>query len=99
MGLGFGLWHPDGIRLLVNTIGGVQVWVIPALDKCVVHALSPANLRPETRTDADRADVLPPRRLATVIDQTTDADGFIWWQLDNDLWVRSDVVEETGRCF
>jgi hypothetical protein len=37
--------------------------------------------------------------MALVTDQTLDADNFVWWQLDNELWVRSDVVEETGRCF
>lgn len=99
LGLGTAQWNPDGVRLLVNTAFGVQVWIIPPQDRCVVHALAPANLRPEPRTDANRADILPPRRLAFVIDQKLDADNFIWWQLDNELWVRSDVVEETGRCF
>ena len=98
-GLGYGIWNADGIRLLVETAFGVQVWIIPPQDKCVVHALSPANLRPEPNTDSTRADILPPHRLAMVIDHITDADGFIWWQLDKDFWVRSDVVEETGRCF
>lgn len=98
-GLGYGLWNADGVRLLVETAFGVQVWIIPPQDRCVVHALSPANLRPEPRIDAERADVLHPHRLATVTDKATDADGIIWWKLDNNLWVRSDVVEETGRCF
>ena len=28
----------------------------------------------------------------------TGADGFLWWHLDDDAWVRSDVVEAKGGC-
>ncbi|MEO8612278.1 MAG: hypothetical protein ABI690_30565 [Chloroflexota bacterium] len=98
-GLGYGRWNADGVRLLVISRASVQVWIIPPQDRCVVYALSSANLRPEPRADSNRSDILPPQRLATVIDHTIDADDFVWWQLENKLWVRSDVVEETGKCF
>lgn len=98
LGFGYGIWNPDGVRLLVQTAFGVQVWIIPPQDRCVVHTLSPTNMRAEPSTASERVDVLPPRRLISVTDQITGADDFLWWQLENGLWVRSDVVEETGRC-
>jgi WD40 repeat protein len=98
LGFGYGLWNPDGVRMLVESAFGVQVWLIPPPDRCVVHALAPANLRAEPDTDSPRVDVLLPRQLIAVSGQAVDADSFIWWQLENSLWVRSDVVEETGRC-
>jgi WD40 repeat protein len=99
LGLGYGIWNPDGVRLLVETAFGVQVWIIPPRDRCVVHTLAPTNLRAEPRTASDRVDVLLLRQLALVSNQTIGADDFIWWQLESGLWVRSDVVIETGRCF
>jgi hypothetical protein len=30
--------------------------------------------------------------------QATDAEGLIWWQLDDGNWDREDVVEEQGNC-
>ncbi|NLX08881.1 MAG: WD40 repeat domain-containing protein [Chloroflexi bacterium] len=98
LGLGTALWNPDGVRLLVDTAFGVQVWIIPPKDQCVIHALAPTNVRAGPSLDAGRVDVLPPRRIAYVTGQALGTDGFIWWQVADDLWVRSDVVEETGRC-
>lgn len=33
-----------------------------------------------------------------VTGKTRNTDGFIWWQISNDWWARSDVVDETGNC-
>lgn len=35
---------------------------------------------------------------ATAVGQAQGADGFIWWQLADGNWVRSDVVTEEGDC-
>jgi WD40 repeat protein len=98
LGLGHAYWNPDGVRLLARTAFGIQVWIIPSPDRCVVHALAPVNLRAEPSTESARVDVLPIRRLLPVIGQAVGADDFIWWQVADDLWVRSDVVEATGYC-
>lgn len=97
MGLGYGIWNPDGIRLLVETGAGVQVWIIPPQESCVVHALSPANVRADPLMDAERIGTLPPHRIATVRDNAEDDDQVMWWQVESG-WVRSDIVEETGDC-
>lgn len=96
--IGFALWNPDGIRLLVRSASGLQVWIIPPVDQCVVHALAPVNLRTEPRINAPRVEVLQPRRLMPVIAHAADDTGAVWWQLGPDRWVRSDIVEASGRC-
>jgi hypothetical protein len=96
--IGFALWNPDGIRLLVRSTSGLQVWIIPPMDQCVIYALAPVNLRAEPRIDAPRVEVLQPRRLLPVVGQATDDTGTVWWQLGDNRWVRSDVVEASGRC-
>ncbi|HRL13293.1 MAG TPA: hypothetical protein PKX07_15525, partial [Aggregatilineales bacterium] len=95
---GFALWNPDGIRLLVRSASGLQVWIIPPVDQCVIHTLAPTNLRSEPRIDAAHVEVLQPRRLLPVVGQAADDTGAVWWQLGPDRWVRSDVVEASGRC-
>ncbi|KXK24277.1 MAG: hypothetical protein UZ15_CFX003000333, partial [Chloroflexi bacterium OLB15] len=30
--------------------------------------------------------------------QAIGADGFVWWRLGEGVWMRSDVVDETGDC-
>lgn len=65
---------------------------------CMVNSDSGANLRSGPGTDFSRAGQLPAIHLQSVIGQTTGSDGFVWWQLEDDSWVRSDVVEEVGDC-
>lgn len=65
---------------------------------CLVNSDNGANLRSGPGTDFSRAGQLPAIQLQSVIGQTTGAGGFVWWQLEDDSWVRSDVVEEVGDC-
>jgi hypothetical protein len=30
--------------------------------------------------------------------QSTSDDGFVWWQLDDESWVRDDVINALGDC-
>jgi WD40 repeat protein len=96
--IGFAVWNPDGIRLLVRSASGLQVWIIPPVDQCVIHTRAAVNLRTEPRIDAPRVEVLQPRRLLPVVGQAIDDTGAVWWQLGDNRWVRSDVVEVSGRC-
>ena len=56
------------------------------------------NMRSEPSTDSDVGGTLAPGETATVIGQTEDADGFKWWELENSLWVREDVVNAGDVC-
>lgn len=65
---------------------------------CMVNSESGANLRSGPGTDFNRAGQLPSVQLQSVIGRATGSDGFVWWQLEDENWVRSDVVEAIGDC-
>lgn len=65
---------------------------------CTVSTASGANQRSGPGTDFDLAGTLSAGVNASVDGQATGADGFVWWRLGEGVWVRSDVVDETGNC-
>jgi uncharacterized protein YraI len=65
---------------------------------CTVSAVSNVNQRSQPSTSAAVAGTLQAGQSASVIGQVTDAAGFVWWQLGENVWVRSDVVTSGGDC-
>jgi hypothetical protein len=65
---------------------------------CMAGSQSGANLRSGPGTDFDRLGALKAGEPADVIGQATGSDGFVWWQLADESWVRSDLVDEAGDC-
>lgn len=65
---------------------------------CAVAAPNTVNLRAGAGTTFSVSRTLSPGENANVIGQTTGRDGFIWWNLGEEQWVRADVVTETGNC-
>lgn len=65
---------------------------------CVVTSTRTVNLRAEPTTNSAIATVLLTGRGAVVTGSETGADGFVWWQLVNGAWVRSDVVTAGPGC-
>lgn len=65
---------------------------------CIVLALGDVNLRAEPSTTSALAGELPNRNALDVVAQTRGNDGFTWWLLGNEAWVREDIVEESGPC-
>jgi hypothetical protein len=65
---------------------------------CMVASDTGANLRNGAGTDFQRNGALPAGERTDVIGQANGTDGFTWWQLDSEAWVRSDLVQEAGRC-
>ncbi len=65
---------------------------------CDIRATTAVNLRTGPGTTFDVAGTLDAGQTATVSGQATGADGFVWWTLGPDQWVRSDVVETLGDC-
>lgn len=65
---------------------------------CLVATEVGANLRSGPGTDFNRAGAMPASERTDVIGQAIGTDGFVWWQLANEAWVRSDVVQEAGYC-
>jgi hypothetical protein len=66
--------------------------------QCLIATEFGANLRSGPGTDFNRAGTLAVSERTDVIGQATGTDGFVWWQLGNEAWVRSDLVEEAGYC-
>lgn len=68
---------------------------------CWVETFYPdvkANLRSGAGTGYAIPEQLIPGQTVNVIGQRAGADGYTWWKLENNLWVREDVVREIGDC-
>jgi hypothetical protein len=95
-----------GIALLGQGAGsrceGTNVWAYdaPAFIEglCEVAASGTVNLRSGPGTDFERAGTLNGGDRVEVVGQAEDDSGFIWYELDNDAWVREDVISLQGDC-
>lgn len=65
---------------------------------CIVQAGGTVNMRSGAGTNFDSTGALPVGTGAFVDGRTTGADGFTWWHIAQNLWVREDVVQATGDC-
>ncbi len=65
---------------------------------CQVTSATPVNKRASPSTDAEKVGELAGNDVGRVTGQTTGADGKIWYQLTDQSWVRSDVVDNNGLC-
>ena len=81
---------------------GRNIWAyqIPAstTGECTVNSSKNINKRGGPGTSFDSAGQLKAGTDAVVIGQAKGSDGLTWWQLDDESWVREDVVTETGDC-
>lgn len=65
---------------------------------CTISSASSANQRSGPGTNFALVGTLAGGTSAPVLGQATGADGFVWWQLAEGVWVRSDVVTQAGSC-
>jgi hypothetical protein len=81
---------------------GRNIWVyeFPIADtvECVVRSANTINKRSGPGTNFVGNGILTPQETPQAIAQTIGADGFIWWQLDDETWVRDDIVSVEGDC-
>lgn len=63
---------------------------------CSVRAT--ANVNQRDAPNGERVGQLTTGETRFVIGQSTDGSGFIWWNLDDETWVREDTVPEEGLC-
>lgn len=86
----------------INLTGGMGTMMMPeatavaADGACTVTGRN-TRVRAGAGTDFDQVGSLPQGQSAAVIGQTTDANGFTWYQIDQG-WVRADVVTLSGNC-
>lgn len=81
---------------------GTNIWAYEAPSfqpgVCEISAGSTVNKRSGPGTSFDRAGQLTSGSSPRAQGQATGADGFVWWQLDDESWVRNDVVNAQGDC-
>lgn len=65
---------------------------------CQVRSSIDVNMHMGPGTNFDQVGQLFAGNVQLVIAQSTNASGFIWYQLANTFWVREDVVELEGDC-
>ncbi|MBL8153606.1 MAG: hypothetical protein JNM70_05420 [Anaerolineae bacterium] len=65
---------------------------------CIVVADSNVNQRSGPGTTFDRAGFLNKGEEAVAIAVAEDNDGALWFQLEDETWVRADVVTSDGDC-
>ncbi len=67
-------------------------------DDCEIQAVNTANKRQGPGTNFERAGQLTAGTTQLATGRSEAEDGFIWWQLEDESWVRQDVVEAVGYC-
>lgn len=81
---------------------GRNIWAysIPNVQpgECAVSSTSAANKRTGPGTDFEVAGQLVPGDDNLVGAQSKGADGKMWWQLEDETWVREDLVSPIGDC-
>ena len=65
---------------------------------CEISAGGSVNMRSGPGTTFEVAGQLAANTVRNAQGQAVGTDGFIWWQLDDDSWVRDDVVRAQGDC-
>ena len=97
-------WSPDSTKIAFGSNGDgdyeilimdLSEWTPPS---CEVSAGSVVNLRSGPGTTYDIAGTLAAGDTVPVVGQALASDGFVWWQLSAETWVRSDVVNSNGYC-
>jgi hypothetical protein len=89
----------DNAKCEGRNIWGWEVDDVVAFgDQCGVVATATVNLRTGPGTTYDRAGTLDGGQTQLIVGQAEGDDGFVWWQLESESWVRSDVVTAGGQC-
>lgn len=66
--------------------------------QCIITTLNPTPVYASPDYNADSPATLEAGITRTAIGQRRGADSFIWWLLEDQTWVRADVVIETENC-
>jgi hypothetical protein len=81
---------------------GRNIWAyqipVSTTGECTVNSSKSVNKRSGPGTSFDNAGQLQSGTDGVVIGQAKGSDGLTWWQLDDETWVREDVVTEVGDC-
>lgn len=70
----------------------------PANVDCTLFAFHNVVKRVEPNFTAAQSGSVPAENRVRAVAQAVDTDGKIWWQLEDGLWVFSEVINERGNC-
>jgi len=65
---------------------------------CVATATGRVNMRRGPDITFELEGVLNAGEALTISAQAIGSDGFVWWRLENNAFVRSDTVSVSGEC-
>lgn len=97
----------DGLVGWTAEAGDGRYWIEPVsgvadnvdvVTECFIIADSETNLRRGPGTNYSIGGRLFAGDRQTVIGQAHNASGFVWYKLENNLWVREDVIQLQGDC-
>ena len=95
----------DGVPGATNGHNRNEVWYIVPLGAgsgplfvCTVTPSNNVNLRGGPGTSYAQVDIFSGGSTRYVIGQSQGSDGYLWWQLEGEVWVRSDIVQVDGTC-
>jgi uncharacterized protein YraI len=76
----------------------IAATALPDENLCRIVTTEEVNLRRGPGTNYERAGTLPANETFVVIGQFTNESGFVWYKLENNFWVREDVITLQGDC-
>jgi hypothetical protein len=87
----FGGLHFDAYTLDLAAVAQVRI-------ECNIVGLGSANLRAGPATTFELVGKIQQNDVVPAVAQTAGRDGFVWWLLVTNEWIREDVVREQGDC-
>jgi hypothetical protein len=88
----FGIWRPCPGTQPIPPV------VTPAPLTCTLNVPDGANQRSGPSTSFPIRNVLTAGAITQAQGQAIGSDSYVWWQLTDGTWVRSDVVDEAPGC-
>lgn len=86
----------DGQQVIAPDIDEMEV--ITELPLCTIRGLQRGNLRTGPGTGYATGGTFESGQETTGTAQFLDNNNFIWWQLEDGLWIREDLVDESEDC-
>jgi hypothetical protein len=84
-----------GFILLLNSL---MMPLMAQSDECIISASRDVNRRASAGTTFDIVGILSSGTQSVAIAQQVDAQNFVWYELAEGGWVRSDIVTVSGNC-
>ena len=97
------IWILLQLGVVLAPFPGLPVIQVPPMDEaptpiCMATATGRVNMRRGPDITFELEGVLNPGASLNISAQAIGSDGFVWWRLENNAFVRSDTVSISGDC-